>query len=140
MKKTDRFARPGAGQGLRVLIVDDDPAITESTAVFLQMQGHQARSAASGGEALGLIEGFLPQVVLLDIGLPGENGCEVARRLRALPEAAGAVLVAMSGYSREMLQGHADEDVFDRYLIKPVVPDTLVGLLAEIAEARRPAG
>jgi len=100
--------------------------------VFLELDGHQVRSAASGIDALPLLEEFQPQVVLLDLGLPGLDGYEVARRMRATPAGAGVKLVAVSGYGNEEAKERSRLAGFDRHLIKPVDPSELCALLAEV--------
>src|SRR6185436_2174212 len=83
----------------RVLVVEDNPDAAESLAMLIRLQGHEARVARDGPEALSVVEGYRPEVALIDIGLPGIDGYEVARRLRARPELLGVVLVALTGYS-----------------------------------------
>lgn len=117
--------------GLRLLLVEDDPAVAESAAMFLELEGHQVRIANSGDAALSLIEEFAPQVVLLDIGLPGQDGYEVARQIRGLPGAAGLKLIAVSGYGHEEAIRRSREAGFDIHLVKPVDPERLNDLLVE---------
>jgi CheY-like chemotaxis protein len=116
----------------RVLVVDDEPAVAESMVVFLELEGHQVRSAASGEVALRLLQEFRPQVVLLDIGLPGQDGYAVARRIRQAPGGDGLKLVAVSGYGHDEAREHSRQAGFDRHLVKPVDPEVLGTLLAEI--------
>lgn len=124
---------------LRVLVVDDDPAVAESMLIFLQLEGHQARHAASGEAALALLPAFRPQVVLLDIGLPGQDGYEVARRLRQQPDGAELILVAVSGYGDEAAMARGRAAGFDHYLVKPVAPERLCALLAQCHRLARGA-
>jgi len=119
--------------GVRVLVVDDDPAVAESAAVLLRLEGHEVRCAHSGNAALELVAEFRPRVVLLDIGLPGEDGYQVARRIRQLPGGGDLMLVAVSGYGHGEAQARSKEAGFDRHLIKPVDPGTLCSLLSEVA-------
>src|SRR5262249_19136482 len=88
-------ARPEAGR--RVLVVDDNVDGAESIGMLLKVHGHQVQLAYNGPEALRAAERFLPQVIILDIGLPGMNGYEVAKRLRQQPEFRSAMLVAVTG-------------------------------------------
>lgn len=120
---------------LRVLVVDDDPVVAESMLVFLELEGHQVCSAASGEAALRLLAEFRPRVVLLDIGLPDLDGYEVARRIRLTPGGEQVKLVAVSGYGHEAARERGVQAGFDVYLVKPVAPSKLAALLAEIGTA-----
>lgn len=115
----------------RILVVDDNPATAESLTILLTMWGHRVESAASGAEALALAPVFDPQIVLLDIGLPGMEGYEVARRMREDLHL-DPVIVAMTGYGREEDRRRSREAGLRAHMVKPVEPDTLQKLLAEI--------
>lgn len=104
----------------RILIVDDNTDSARSLAMIQRRRGHEARTAFSGPDAVALANEFLPEVVLLDIGLPGMDGLEVARRLRATPAMNGVVLIAMTGYGRDEDRAEARLAGFDEYLVKPV--------------------
>ena len=86
---------------LRVLIVDDFRDGADSLALLLKLWGYETAVAYDGPAALTLASAAPPAAALLDIGLPGVDGCEVARRLRTLPGTARALLIALSGYGRE---------------------------------------
>src|SRR5262249_34854516 len=109
--------RPGGCPPRRVLVVDDHWDGAESTAALLRIQGHEVRTAHDGPEALEAARAFRPQVVLLDIGLPGMDGYEVARRLRQEPESGGVVLVAVTGYGRDEDRRAAAAAGFDHHLV-----------------------
>ncbi len=111
--------------GLRVLVADDNPDSAESLAILLQLLGHDVRAARSGPEALAVAADFRPHVALLDIGMPGMNGYEVARRLKA-PGEPRVVLVAVTGWGQEEDRRQATAAGFDHHLAKPVDPDRLV--------------
>ena len=115
--------------GLRVLVVDDDVAVAESTAMLLRLEGHEIRCANSGEAALRLCREFQPEAVLLDIGLPGQDGYEIARKIRGLPGGTELKLIAVSGYGHEAAVARGREAGFDRYLVKPVDPEKLSALL-----------
>jgi PAS domain S-box-containing protein len=117
--------------GLRVLVVDDDVAVAESTAMLLRLEGHEIRCANSGEAALRLCREFQPEAVLLDIGLPGQDGYEIARKIRSLPGGAELKLIAVSGYGHEAAVARGREAGFDRYLVKPVDPEKLSALLTK---------
>ncbi len=111
-------------QGLRVLIADDNEDACVMLGHVMQSAGHGVRTAFTGAAALSLAESWLPDVLLMDIGLPELDGYEVARRLRACPPTRGIKLVAITGYGseRDMVLGR--EAGFDAYLVKPVdIPD-----------------
>jgi CheY-like chemotaxis protein/two-component sensor histidine kinase len=125
-----------AAAGLRVLVVDDDPPVSESMCILLELEGHEVRCVLSGDAALELLKTFRPEVVLLDIGLPGQDGYTVARRIRDQPEGNGIRLVAVSGYGHEEAIVRSREAGFDSHLVKPVEPASLLALLAEFGGQR----
>ncbi|PYQ66531.1 MAG: hypothetical protein DMF53_03455 [Acidobacteria bacterium] len=116
----------------RVLVVDDNRDAAESLELLLQIWGHQARSAQDGPEALSLAAEFQPEIVLLDIGLPGMDGYEVARQMRALPAGRNALIVAVTGYGRNSDRLQSQEAGFDHHLVKPVQPEVLQELIASV--------
>ncbi len=116
----------------RVLVVDDNVDSAEILAKLLRMSGHDVRTAYTGPTALDVAAESLPDAVLLDIGLPGINGYEVARRLRRLPQLAGVKIVAMTGYGQESDIQLAREAGFDTHLTKPVDFVKVEGLLTRL--------
>jgi PAS domain S-box-containing protein len=118
--------------GLKVLVVDDESSVLESMVMLLELEGHQVRSAASGTTALQVLEEFWPQIVLLDIGLPEQDGYEVARQLRRLPGGEQLILVAVSGYGHQEALSDSQQAGFDTHLIKPVDPNKLNLLLNKL--------
>jgi CheY-like chemotaxis protein len=125
----DPDAVPAAVAQKRVLVVDDNVDAAESLGLLLRLWGHDVRLAHNGPDVLRAAEDFRPAVVLLDIGLPGMNGFEVARRLRQGPAGRHAVLVALTGYGQEEDRRLAAEAGFDHHLTKPVDPERLQTLL-----------
>jgi len=117
----------------RILVVDDNVDAAESTALLLQLEGHEVRTAFDGPQALEAAQTFRPQIVLLDIGLPRLDGYEVARRLRALPELGTPLLVAMTGYGQAEDRDRSRSAGFDEHLVKPVEIDQIKGLMAAYA-------
>ena len=97
--------------------------------MFQRRRGHETRIAFTGPDGVAAAAEFTPEVVLLDIGLPGMDGLEVARHLRSMPEMANAFLVAMSGYGREQDRAAASQAGVDQYSVKPVDLDLLSGWL-----------
>jgi CheY-like chemotaxis protein len=121
--------RPEAGGCLRVLLVDDNVDGANSLATLVRLAGHETRVAHDGPGALETAAAFGPQVVILDIGLPGLSGYEVARRLRADPRLGGMSLVAVTGYGRDEDREQSRQAGFDHHLTKPVEFSELLGLL-----------
>jgi signal transduction histidine kinase/ActR/RegA family two-component response regulator len=119
----------------RVLIVDDNRDAGESLGMLLSMQGCSVKVAIDGLEALAALESFAPEVVLLDIGMPGMDGYEVARRMRARPAGRAALLVALTGWGQPEDKRRSAEAGFDDHLTKPVDP----GVLATVLNMQRPA-
>jgi PAS domain S-box-containing protein len=113
----------------RILVVDDNVDYAEALSLALGATGHEVRLAADGLSALQAADEFQPDVVLLDIGLPGIDGYEVGRRLRAARGPKGVVLVALTGHGREEDRRQARDAGFDHHLVKPVTPDAIVPLL-----------
>ncbi len=116
----------------RILIVDDNRDGAQGLALLLDLEGHDVRTAADGLEALEIAEKFRPNVVLLDIGMPGIDGYETARRLRATPWGQSVVLCAQTGWGQEDDKRRARAAGFDRHLVKPVDPEELNRILAEV--------
>ena len=124
---------PQAQVCLRILVVEDDPAVSESTATLLRSEGHHVMTADCGQRALDLMGRLRPNVVLLDIGLPGEDGYRVAERIREQPGGGEPILVGLSGYSEGMGEPEGRASRLDRYLVKPVEPSALRALLLDLA-------
>jgi CheY-like chemotaxis protein len=126
-----------ASAPLRVLVVDDWPDMIESMATLLRLWGHDVRTARDGPEALGVATAYHPDVTLVDVGLPGMDGYEVARHLREDPGLEQTFVVSMSGYGREAAFQRSRESCCDLHLLKPVDPDGLERLLRSRQEARQ---
>lgn len=126
---------PSAPRPLRVLVVDDNVDAAESLRALLRLAGHEVDVAHDGPAALALAARRPPQLVLLDLGLPGIDGCEVARQLRAQSATAGATLVALTGWGQDADRRLTQASGFDHHLVKPMDPAALERLLAELAPA-----
>ena len=113
----------------RILIVDDNPDAAYTLQAVLELAQHDVRVALDAEEALRLGEAFRPQVVLLDIGLPGMDGYEVARHLRRSAVTSRALIIAVSGYGSEADRRRAREAGFDHHLTKPLAPGALESLM-----------
>jgi signal transduction histidine kinase/CheY-like chemotaxis protein len=127
---TRNSGRPAGTSGSRVLIVDDNGDAAETLADVARLWGHEVQTAPDGASALRLLREFRPQIVLLDISMPGMDGYEVARRVRSCPELGPVSLIALTGHGQEQDRRRSLEAGFDHHLIKPVDPDALCFLLA----------
>jgi signal transduction histidine kinase/CheY-like chemotaxis protein len=116
---------------LRVVVVEDNRDAAESLAMLLRLWGHEVRTCHDGLSGLKAARSYRPQVVLLDIGLPGLDGFEVARRLRA-ELGKGVWLVALTGYGQEEDRCQAEAAGFDAHLVKPADPAALHAALAGV--------
>jgi signal transduction histidine kinase/CheY-like chemotaxis protein len=114
----------------RLLVVDDNEDVARSLAMMLRLQGHEVRVAGDGPSALEIARADRPELVLLDLGMPGMDGFEVARRLREEPGLEGVTLVALTGWGQEADRRRTREAGFDAHLVKPVEPEQLQHLLA----------
>jgi CheY-like chemotaxis protein len=117
----------------RILLVDDNRDAAESLAEVLKQDGHEVSIAHDGIAALSLAETWRPEVVLLDIGMPGMSGYEVARRIRKQPGGHAIVLAALTGWGQPKDRQLSADAGFDAHLVKPVHHQTLVQLLARAA-------
>jgi two-component system CheB/CheR fusion protein len=119
--------------GLRVLVVDDNRDSADSLAIWLRLKGHEVLTAYDGPQALAQALEQRPELVLLDIGMPGMSGYEVARRLRAQPDTRRTLLVAMTGWGQEEDRRQSREAGIDHHLVKPLEPRVLEDLIARLA-------
>ena len=122
---------PAASSARRVLVVDDNADGAEMLEAFLALDGHDVRTAFSGPEALQVLASFQPDVAFLDIGLPGMNGYELARRMRAEPSLSSILLVAVTGWGQEEDRRRSTDAGFDHHLTKPVDPADVRALVAD---------
>jgi CheY-like chemotaxis protein len=130
---------PATAMPSRILVVDDLAASAETLMTLLEMEGFEVRVANEGQEALDIAREFRPDVVLLDIGLPGMNGFEVALGLRSLPESQHALLIALTGYGEAESRSRSAQAGFDFHMVKPADVNTLLAMLANPQEARKAA-
>lgn len=118
-------------QPRRILVVEDQPSLARVTVALLRKLGHEVRAAADGPEALLAVREYNPEVVLLDIGLPGMDGYEVARCLRSEMGSEAPMLVAMTGYGQHEVSRHPRRAEFDHHLVKPADLGLLRDLLTQ---------
>jgi len=122
----------------RIVVVEDHADARAALEMVLHLDGHRVRTVGDGREAVEVILAEQPDVALIDIGLPGIDGHEVARRLRAAPEGRDLVLVALTGYGRPDDARRALEAGFDAHLVKPVDVDELSRVLARLGGRPKP--
>jgi CheY-like chemotaxis protein len=119
--------------GRRILVVDDNPHTADSLAMLLELSGNATKTANDGPQALQAAAGFAPQVVLLDLGLPGMSGYDVCRAMRRESWGNGIVIVALSGWGQEDARRKSRDAGFDAHLVKPVEYGALAELLAALS-------
>jgi PAS domain S-box-containing protein len=120
-----------ASEGTRVLVVDDNHDAAASLALLLDLDGYDIRTASDGVEALAVADEFLPEFVLLDLGMPRLDGYETAREMRKRPWGRSARLLALTGWGQDEDKRRALEAGFDHHLTKPVDPGVLQRLMEE---------
>jgi len=113
----------------RILVIDDDHDVADSLVMFLETFGATVRVAYSGAAGLEAVEDFAPELIFLDLGMPGMDGYETARRIRALPKGRDVKLVALTGWGQEQINDRARAAGFDRQLTKPAGFEALQELL-----------
>jgi CheY-like chemotaxis protein len=118
------------------MVVDDNKDAADSLALLLELEGHRVHIAYDAHSALERAKLEKPPVIVLDIGLPGMDGYELANQLRRHPETTSAMLIALSGYGQEGDRRRARESGFHHHLVKPVDPRELSDLLASLHDHR----
>ena len=120
---------------LRVLCVDDDPDAAESTAELLRLSGCEVRACRDGPTALSEAEGFFPEVCVVDLGMPGMDGLELAERLREQANGRPVRFVALTGLWDVTTTHQTANAGFDEHLVKPADPKRLVEAVMGAAHA-----
>ena len=115
---------------LTVLVVDDNADVAESTAILLRVAGCNVHVAPDGKTALAALDSLQPDAVLLDIGLPGMDGYQVAARMRERPDFERTLIVAVSGYGQDEHQARSRLAGVDHHLVKPIDPAAVMAILA----------
>src|SRR5688572_9381091 len=123
-------SRPAAAARLRVLVVDDNKDSVESLGMLLTFFGHEVAKAFEGADALRLAGTFRPEVMLLDLGMPGMSGYDVCREVRKAPWGADVFVIALTGWGQAEDRQRTREAGFDHHLVKPVEPAALAELLS----------
>jgi two-component system, chemotaxis family, CheB/CheR fusion protein len=127
-----RPVRGALKDGATIVVVEDQADSREALCELLSQEGFACRTAENGAEGLVLIDEVLPDVAILDVGLPGMDGFEIARRLRADPRHAGMFLIALTGYGQASERARGREAGFDEHLVKPVNVEEFLRLLTEL--------
>src|SRR5688500_19680681 len=122
-----------AARRFKILVVDDNHDSALSLAMMLSIMGHDTRTAHDGESAVSTAETFLPDVVLLDIGLPKLNGYEVAQRIREASWGASMYLIAVTGWGQDEDRQRSSEVGLNLHMVKPVEPSALEKVLATLA-------
>jgi signal transduction histidine kinase/CheY-like chemotaxis protein len=129
-------AASAAARAYRILIIEDNSDARESLRIILESAGHEILEAGDGETGVEYALKLEPSVALIDIGLPGIDGCEVARRIRAIKS--GIRLIALTGYGREDDRKRSRQAGFDAHLVKPVVVQNLLETMDALLKTRRP--
>ncbi|MDP3911359.1 MAG: PAS domain S-box protein [Gemmatimonadales bacterium] len=124
--------RPALDHRCRILVVDDNHDAADSLAMLLRLSGHDVRTAHDGPEAVAALSAFQPDVALLDLGMPGMTGYELAGAIRRQPNGRDIVLVAVTGWGQEDYRHKSKEAGFDHHLTKPVEFDVLQAVLKQV--------
>ena len=117
---------------LRVLVVDDNADSADSLAMLLHLMGHESMIARDGEQAVELAATYLPNVILMDIGLPGCDGYEASRRIRAQAPQRNLLIVALTGWGQAADRERSRQAGLDQHLVKPIDPEHLETLLAGV--------
>ena len=118
-----------------MLVVDDNVDSADSIAMLLQVSGHEVRVVYSGQDALETAAEYQPDIILLDIGMPGMDGYEVARRLRAHTQLEKVKVIALTGYGQDADRLQSQEAGFDYHLVKPVEGQKLQEVLVDLMKS-----
>jgi signal transduction histidine kinase/ActR/RegA family two-component response regulator len=133
-----RADMPSPSPARRVLVVDDNATAAQSMALILKLERYEVQVAFDGLSAIDAVRSFRPAAVLMDIGLPGLDGLEVARRIRQDPELSAGIdlLAALTGFAEDEARYRSEQAGFDHHLVKPVDPEAVLALLASLEWAR----
>jgi CheY-like chemotaxis protein len=124
---------PASASTHRVLVVEDNPDAADSLRSLLELLGHEVRQAGDGATAIAAVQSCAPDLVFMDIGLPGMNGLEATRRIRELPLAKQPLIVALTGWGQDTDRERSQFAGVDQHLVKPIDHEALRSVL-ELAE------
>jgi CheY-like chemotaxis protein len=128
----DPFGRPF------ILVADDNRDQARSLSLLVRLAGFDVETVFDGPQVLRAARACRPDVILLDIGLPGMDGFQVAAQIRSDPELKTMFIIAISAYDMDVFQDRSMRTGFDHHLVKPVHFDTLIALLAQLHRAEKP--
>jgi signal transduction histidine kinase len=123
-----------AGQGLRILIVEDNEALAQTTGWMVEMLGHDYRLAGNGKDAIATAAEYRPNVVMMDIGLPGMNGYDLCAAMRLEPHLKDTIFIAQTGWGQDEHRQRAKEAGFHHHMVKPLYLEALEALLRQIED------
>ena len=136
LESAPQAADGSVGRALDILVVDDNRDSASTLAMLLTIRGHRVKTAHDGPEALRLLSNYRPRLILLDLGLPGMSGYEVAQRVRESTELREVTLAALTGWGQAEDRRRTREAGFDHHLVKPAEPEELDRIVREIVEAK----
>ena len=125
---------------LRVLVVDDNVDSADTVGFVLRRLGHEIRTEYDGARALAAADAFRPDLILLDIGMPGMDGHDVAREIRQTPWGGTTTIIAVSGWGEEADKRRSREAGFDQHVVKPLDFEGVQRLLSGVSAPRQPRG
>jgi len=125
-----------SGPPRRILVADDSPLTIKAVSMVWRSLGHEVESAHNGLSAVETAASFRPDVVVLDVGMPGLNGYEACQRIRALPGGNDIVMIAVTGWGHDEARRNASEAGFDGLLVKPVRPEAILQLVDDVLARR----
>ena len=128
-ERDDTAPSPARRLNASVLVVDDSADAADTTAMLLESAGATVRTVYSGEDAVSELDTFRPDIVLLDLGMPGLGGLGACRQIRARPHGRTALVVALTGWGQEEDRRKTRQAGFDDHLVKPVAPETLLNLV-----------
>ncbi|WP_443750008.1 response regulator [Asticcacaulis solisilvae] len=126
----------GTPGGLRIMIVEDNEALAQTTGWMVEMIGHDYKIAHNGAEAMAMSKEYLPDVVMMDIGLPGMNGYDLCAAMKPEPHLKNTVFIAQTGWGQDEHRQRAKEAGFDHHLVKPVYLELLQEVLGDIEKPK----
>jgi CheY-like chemotaxis protein len=136
----EEATQSGGAAQLSVLVIEDNEDVADGLVDWLENVGHRVTVAGTGEIGVETIRNVPPDVAICDLGLPGMDGLDVCRHVRALPKSAQPIMIALTGWGREEDVRRSKEAGFDHHLVKPPDLDKLATILEKVGESRQPTG